>query len=140
MSQSNTPVPPVVAAEGTAFNAPGSDRVPGPADGRTTGTTTSLISEEDELDFLEQLSRLNSDFEDSLDVVRELESQCQDNGDLSPTFLALVRCALFRSSVRVFEYARNHPIATTLGVSAVGSLLGIALARRTSEFRVATRG
>lgn len=135
MSKSNAATPFVVAAEGTAFNAPGSDRVSGANDGNSASRTTSQFSQEDELDWLEQLSRLNSDFEDGLDVVRELESHCRDDGPLSPTFASLVARASFEVSARVRECARTYPTAFILGVSAVGTFLGIALFRRSAALR-----
>ena len=135
MSKSRTATPFVVAAEGTAFNAPGSERVSGATDGSVASESTSQLSHEDELEWLEQLSRLNSDFEDGLDVIRALESRCMDDGPLSPTFTSLVACAYVKASARVRECARTYPTAFILGVSAVGTLLGIALFRRNATLR-----
>lgn len=132
MSKSNTALPTTVAAEGMAFNAPGSDRVSSTADGQAAVDVSSQLSQEDELDFLEQLSRLNSDFEDGLDVVRELESQCKDDGYLSPTFANLVACAFHKAALGILHCARRHPVATSLGVTTVGTVFGIAIARRFS--------
>lgn len=130
MSQSHTASPPIVAAEGTAFNAPGSDRVVASAGRDEAIETSSRLSEDDKLDFLEQLSRLNSDFEDGLDVVRELESSCKDDGQLSPSFKSLVACAIYKAATGALHCARHHPVATTVGLTGLGTVFGIILARR----------
>ena len=131
MSQSKTESPAVVAAEGTAFNAPNSDRVPAPSlEGSVPADPTLEGTEYDEVDFLEQLSRLNSDFEDGLDVVRELESQCVDEARLSPTFASLAACAVQKISSEVLARARRHPVGTAIGVSVFAAAVGVALSRR----------
>ena len=131
MSQSKTESPAVVAAEGMACNAPNSDRVPPPSlDGNEPADPTLKGTEYDEVDFLEQLSRLNSDFEDGLDVVRELESQCVEETRLSPTFATLAACAVQKMASGFLARARRHPVGTAIGVSVFAAAFGIALSRR----------
>jgi len=130
MSQSKTESPAVVAAEGMAFNAPNSDRVAPPSHDVSEPADSSLQGTEyDEVDH-EQLSRLNSDFEDGLDVVRELESQSVDEARLSPTFATLAVCAVQKLTSEVIAGARRHPVGTAIGVSVAAAAFGIAMSRR----------
>ena len=117
----------VVAAEGTPFNAPSSERVLAvevPDDG---GLAVGLV---DESDLQEQLSRMNSDFEDGLDVSRGSERLVSGSDDLGPSFGELVANGLHRGGAKAMSRLRNNPVASTIGLLGVGLGIGLLIARR----------
>lgn len=117
----------IVVAEGTAFNAPSSERVLAgdvPDDG---GLAVGLV---DESDLQEQLSRMNSDFEDGLDVSRGSEQLVSGSDDLGSSFGELVAQGLHRAGAHAVSRLRNNPVASTVGLLGIGLGVGLLIANR----------
>lgn len=117
----------IVAAEGTPFNAPTSERVLAvdvPDDG---GLAMGLV---DESDLQEQLSRLNSDFEDGLDVSRGTERLVVEQGEPGTSFGAIVARGFRRAAAHAVTRCRHNPVASTVGMMGVGFGIGLLIANR----------
>ncbi|MBK6427462.1 MAG: hypothetical protein IPF82_15045 [Blastocatellia bacterium] len=107
----------IAVAEGTAFNAPSSERVPAGILSTENELESGLV---DESDLQEQLSRMNSDFEDGLDVGREQE-QLGRVDDLAGFSLGtLILQGVERLGGRVISGVRRNPVAVGIGLLGVG--------------------
>lgn len=117
----------IVAAEGTPFNAPSSERVATvgvPDDG---GLAVGLV---DESDLQEQLSRLNSDFEDGLDVSRGTEQLVSGAEELGASIGELMAEGLRRAGSHAASRLRDKPVTSAVGLLGVGVGIGLLIANR----------
>jgi len=125
-----------VAAEGTAFNAPTSIRPPTSYDESLQLDAPTPLMAEDELDLQDQLSRLNSDFEDGLDVARHSEQVAAEPCTLADYFGSLAR-QFKRNAVPRLSRICTDPLAIGVGLIAVGVGIGLAIRPPRRASRVA---
>ncbi len=118
-----------VITEGEAFNAPTSTRprsdslVVSDAEGVDVEPQSAPEHRADDL--AEQLSRMNSDFEDSLDTHRQQERQRQGIGG----FAGLV-CTASRTTAAVCAKVNDFAVRNPFKIALIGAGLAYALGRR----------